>query len=719
LTLHFIALMSHGAQDFDEAVGLHDATVRQPGLDIWVGAEPTFTDRFSEAPEWLTDALGADKYARAQALIGTLRTGAEVVLRTLGRQYRGEERPRWSLGLYGRRDGGLVWEGPPDPLAGGAPCELPRLAAFRSRLAAGLADLGWSATLFETPAPCSLRLAFRCEGPPPADPASDPRLARASVHARAIPLEGLGDELAAEGTYLVTMGCDSAAVPPGLACVEMPALAPVDRFLAFLGVVARAATEAGLPGLVLAGFPPPVDESVDWTTVTPDPAVLEVNMAPAPDAASFLARNRRIYAAARRHGLWPYRLHYNGAWSDSGGGGHITLGGNTPRRSPFFLAPHLLPRLVRYFNQHPALSYWFARRAIGASSQSPRPDENARESFEGLDLALELLEQMEAPEPELIWESLAPFLADTSGNAHRSEINIEKLWNPLLPDRGRLGLVEFRPFRMASSPEANTALAVLLRAVVAMLARGYRPGSLVYWGAALHDRFTLPFHLRKDLRRVLEDLAREGVGLGPAVQAELLDQTYRELAAAQAGGCRLSLCQALEPCPLVGDAASQESGGTRLVDSSTTRLELSLRPLSGLPQDLDGWYLVMDGYRVPFAADNDQDGAALLRGLRYRSFVPWRGLYPMLGAQGPLHFNLVRRSATRALDVTWHDWRPDGGAYEGLPVDQDQARQRCAERFLIRAVDAAPLKEAPPVPEPALTAWCVDLRRLGRQKGDD
>jgi uncharacterized protein (DUF2126 family) len=583
--------MSHDEQDFDDAIGLHDARVRQLGLDIWVGAEPTFTDRFSDAPEWLADAVGADKYARAQALIGSLRTGTEVVLRTLGRQYGGEERPRWSLGLYGRRDGGVVWQGPPDPLAGGAPCDPPRLEAFRSRLAAGLADLGWPVAVFDASAPSSLRLAFRYEGRPPADPAADLRLARESVHAGSIPLEGLVDKLAAEGTYLVTMGCDSPAAPPGLACVEMPALAPVDCFLAFLGVVARAGIEANLPGLVLAGFPPPVDESVDWTTVTPDPAVVEVNMGPSRDAAGFLARNRRIYAAAHQHGLWPYRLHYNGAWSDSGGGGHITLGGPTPRRSPFFLAPHLLPRLVRYFNQHPALSYWFTREAIGTSSQSPRPDEKARESFEGLGLALSLLEQMEAPEPELIWESLAPFLADAAGNTHRSEINVEKLWSPLLPHRGRLGLVEFRPFRMAPSPEANTALAALLRAVVAMLAGGYRPGPLVDWGAALHDRFTLPFHLRKDLIRVLEDLARAGVGLGLAVQAVLLEQTHRELGVAQAEGCRVRLRQALEPWPLVGDVASQERGTTRLVDSSTTRLELSLRPLSGLPQDLDGWYL--------------------------------------------------------------------------------------------------------------------------------
>ena len=208
-----------------------------------------------------------------------------------------------------------------------------------------------------------------------------------------------------------------------------------------------------------------------WLTLTPDPAVLEINEAPAASISGFLDMNRRLFDVVQSSGLAPYRLNYNGDIAESGGGGQFTLGGPSVEHSPFFVAPQLLSRLIVYLNHHPSLSYWFAPVYVGSYSQSPRTDENVRETFSELQVALQHLAATAAPTPEFIWRSLSPFLVDTSGNAHRSEINIEKLWNPYLPGRGCLGLVEFRAFRMAMDAESAAAIAAMLRALAVMPGR--------------------------------------------------------------------------------------------------------------------------------------------------------------------------------------------------------------------------------------------------------
>jgi uncharacterized protein (DUF2126 family) len=482
----------------------------------------------------------------------------------------------------------------------------------------------------------------------------------------------------------------------------------------FLTEVGQAAKEAALDGLMLGGYPPPVDASVIWTTLTPDPAVVEINMAPAPDATTFLRWNRRLFALAERAGLSPYRLHYNGQIADSGGGGQVTLGGPQPAASPFLVYPHLLPRLVRYLNRYPALSYFFAFDFLGSSSQAPRPDEHTPEMFEELRLSLKLLEQHPEPSPEMLWQSLAPFLADLSGNSHRSELNIEKLWNPHLPGRGCLGLVEFRALRMASTPEKAAAVAVLLRAICALLVTRERPTEdLVRWGRDLHERFALPFYMKQDLRQVLDDLATAGLGLAPPLVDALLDDGYYLLGGTEWEGCSLTVNRALEFWPLVGDSASQEHGGSRLVDSSTARLEIQLRPRPGADQDLHRWRLTAAGYRLPLRVEQDAQGPLGILGLRYRRFKPWCGLHPLLEAQSPVSLVLShpQLAPATALRVTWHEWKPQGGGYDGLPADFNEARRRCAERFVVETITEFPTDALPP-PDQACNPYCLDLRWL-------
>jgi len=714
--------------NFDAAILAHDEAVAASGIDVWIGAEPTFTNRQSESPEWLNEALGDTKQAYACRIIKELRSRypGSIILRTLGRQYAGEPQPRWSLGLYRRRDGrpltdplatSLTDRLPLDPLSEACACEEQDMIAFWQSLAKQLNRDGRTVTSFKVDADqvdekMSLRILFTGDAQTiTVDPSDDPRLLRAPVQSQAIPPEGLEDDLAADGLYLVSVGCAMTGPEDSLQpCIELPGFADVEQFADFVQCVAIAAAEAGLTGLVWRGFPPPVDANVAWMTLTPDPAVLEINEAPAASVTGFLDMSRMLFDVVQSYGLAPYRLNYNGDISESGGGGQFTLGGPSAEQSPFFVSPHLLLRLIVYLNHHPSLSYWFAPVYVGSHSQSPRTDENVRESFSELQVALKHLAATDAPTPEFIWRSLSPFLVDTSGNAHRSEINIEKLWNPYLPGRGCLGLVEFRAFRMAIDAESAASIAAMLRALAVMLARQEAHHHLIDWGNRLHDRFSLPFFLLQDLDTVFADLQRAGLDLGEPITRRLRADHWRHVGDAELAGCRLDVDLAIEFWPLLGDA-TEHTGGSRLVDASTRRLQLALRSCGDKDTDFDGWRLLAGNYSVPLRREQDENGMVLITGLRYRAFVPWTGLHPGLGAQTPIVLYLLPPGDENGLRCTLHDWQPEAEPYDGLPDDLDEARRRIAERFVVEVItpDQAPDTVNPP--DEAVSDYFLDLRR--------
>lgn len=709
--------------EFKQILNAQDERVRAFRVDVWVGMEPTFTRRFAESPEWLSEALGPEKLAYAYKLLQEVyqRQPGGIVLHTLGRQYASEDRPRWSVGYYEARQHQFKWQGPPDPFlappVNAADSELPiNIESFWHALHSALQHTGWQSAPFTLEQQLHYRLLFRCDNDMPvADILAKPQLARTSVHDQEIPLSGLIDDLSQSGDYLLSMDILPAQDEHAMGeCVliELPALPTVDIFLQLLDAITQAASDAAVPRLMMQGFPPPVDANVAWTTITPDPAVIEINQAPEQDAAHFYARSLLFYEAAQTVGLYPYRLHYNGVVSDSGGGGQFTLGGTQPLSSPFIRYPFLLPRLVRYFNAHPALSYWFAPPSIGSSSQSPRVDEGLRESFYELAIALEQLEKIENPSAEFIWRSLSPFLVDPSGNPHRSEINIEKLWNPYLPGRGCLGLVEFRAFRMSRSAECATAIAILLRSIVTMLSQVDMEDRLLDHEEQLHNKYALPFYMHKDLEQVFDNLAQAQLPLHPTIQSLLLQEPVRFIGKASIDGCYIELQHAVEFWPLVGDVASQERGGSRLIDASTTRLQISIGMETQHAGQLDGWEVWVDCYRIPLHTEQDQHGPVKVTGVRYRHFQPMIGLHPGIAARNCISFVLAHREKAIALEVTYHEWQPKGLPYAGLPVDMADAAQRRHERFTTREISISKCAQ-PEDPSPcAVSEYCLDLRRL-------
>jgi uncharacterized protein (DUF2126 family) len=434
--------------------------------------------------------------------------------------------------------------------------------------------------------------------------------------------------------------------------------------------------------------------------------------------AAFLEDNRLSYAAAAALGLSPYRLHYNGEVADSGGGGQITFGGPSPARSPFFVEPRLLPRLVRTVARHPSISYLYAHDYVGPFGQSVRPDELGADVLGELRLALALLARHADPSPTTIWRSLAPFLTDASGNSHRAAINVEKLWNVEQPGRGMLGLVEFRAFRMQHTPERAAALGALLRAILARLmiaGEAVDRLELVGWEGKLHDRFALPFYLEADLRDVLNDLRAAGLGLGAPLVRELEQNEWREWASFDIGDCTVTIRQALEFWFLLGDPSSQQ-GTSRLVDSSTNRIEISLRPRSPAAgaRSIAALQVRANGVELPLRAETDPRGPVRLFGVRYRRFEPRHGLHPTLGTQTPIRLLLVDPARPGAHEITLHEWAPDGNDYDGVPRDLAAARGRRAGRCVLRrlAADALP-PEISPAPG-ALGDCTLDLRYLDR-----
>ena len=441
-----------------------------------------------------------------------------------------------------------------------------------------------------------------------------------------------------------------------------------------------------------------------WLTVTPDPGVVEVNMAPASSALAFAKQARSVWAAATRTGLASTRHRFNGDIADSGGGGQISLGGARPDASPFVRYPHVLPALIRYFNNHPSLSYWFASECVGSASQGPRPDEGTRERWDELALALDWLERLadrgELP-PEQLWQALGPLLVDASGNGHRAEINVEKLWNPHITPHGarhgKMGIVELRAVRMPERPSMLAALAALFRSIVARLVVSDYREPLVDWHDELHDRFALPAALTRDLRIVLGDLDAHGLGI-PAQLRRELDVWRAPGITCRLGDATLAIRPALEFWPLVGDVASQERAGARLVDASTSRVEIGLD--AGGPDRVcvNGKW----AHAHPLATDAER-----VVGVRRRVYQPSPGLHPGMPAVDPLVIEWAW--AGRAQRIELHAWQPDRGPYPGLPTDETDAFARRQDRIRITTRDGDVATTGHwPQPRP----FTVDLRGL-------
>jgi len=717
-----------------------DADLEAQDVRLTMGGEPTFVGIDEpESPQWNIDALGPMKRTRGLALIQCLRekTPPGAMLHYgQGKWYPGEPLPRWALSCFWRGDGIPVWENidliaREDQNYGfGAANALEFMEALTRRLQVSVenvlpaynaetastepagyilpirrrqpaAQLCWSSQLwFTRPEPLVLtpgdspigyriptevmpwvapdEIAYDYEAAPftdrvrlPSRPAR--RMDLFEKKPGADPLPALSST--AETTTELIRPSLCVQAREGRLHVFLPYASQLADYLDLLAAVEDTCQHLQKP-VWLEGYAPPSDARLRSFSVTPDPGVLEVNLPPASNWNELEQINTVLFEEARRNRLTAEKFAYDGSHIATGGGNHIVLGGATVLDSPFLRRPDLLRSMVTFWQNHPSLSYLFSGMYVGPTSQYPRVDEARMDALYELEVAFRHLPATDCP-PYIVDGLFRNLLVDMTGNSHRAEFCIDKLY----PPEGlglRLGLLELRAFEMAPHVRMGLVEMLLIRALVCMFWKRPFEGSLVRWGTVLHDRFMLPHFVRSDFSDVLDQLCQSGYNFDEKWFASHLEFRFPKIGSIAAEGVELELRQALEPWNVLAEETT--SGRTvRTVDSSLERMQAKM---SGFTTE-SRYMVACNGRRVPLhrTGEPSKPGEAVA-GIRYRARRLSAALHPTIPVHTPLVFDIIDRWKERSIGrCTYHARPPDGNVYTARPVSATEADDRRQKRF--------------------------------------